>query len=428
MVSDLFIPFIPIKFHLQMPRNKFALNIKNMYNFYMNILHVISSRGWGGAENSAAYLAKTQIEHGNNAYFFIHSLNRKLITVLNSVNVPYFPALDPERKNVFAVKKIIGVCRRHKIDVIHTHLATGCYLGVIAGNRLGIPVISRINTYCGYPYYASAGRLLFISDDLKNYFAKDYFQSERFLNYKPGFIENIVNGLFNFKFNRPGLNEIISKSGKAYDTLPDKFSDYNKKVEGYEGFFNIGITGRLTVEKGQQYLIEALDLLKEETETGGGIPALAGKPVMLHIVGSGKNEKNLLKTVVGKKLQNSVKFWGYQSDVGQFINMFDIAVSYTTKEVFGLNNVEYMLMKKPCISADSGGMPELYGDTNILAEPDNPYAIKEALKKYADDPELMKKESKKGYERAMRLFNAEKIYNDTMKEYESAKKYNNFKK
>ena len=238
----------------------------------MNILHVISSRGWGGAENSAAYLAKTQIEHGNNAYFFIHSLNRKLIKVLSSVNAPYFSTLDPERKNVFAVKKIINVCRRHKIDIIHTHLATGCYLGVIAGNRLGIPALA------------------------------------------------------------------------------------------------------------------------------------------------------------GKKLQNSVKFWGYQSDVRPFINMFDIAVSYTTKEIFGLNNVEYMLIKKPCVSANSGGMPELYGDTGILVEPDNPYALKEALKKYANDPELMKQEAGKGYERAICLFNAEKIYNDTIKEYESVKKYNDFKK
>ena len=125
----------------------------------------------------------------------------------------------------------------------------------------------------------------------------------------------------------------------------------------------------------------------------------------------------LLKMTSDKKLQDSVKLWGYQSDVRPFINMFDIAVSYTTKEVFGLNNVEYMLMKKPCISADSGGMPELYGDTCILVEPDNPYALKEALKKYANDPELMRREAKKGYERAMRLFNPEKIYNDTMKEY-----------
>ena len=32
----------------------------------------------------------------------------------------------------------------------------------------------------------------------------------------------------------------------------------------------------------------------------------------------------------------------------------------------------------------------------------------------------MKKESEKGYERAIRLFNAEKIYNDVMKEYDLA--------
>ncbi|MCL6119757.1 MAG: glycosyltransferase family 4 protein [Deltaproteobacteria bacterium] len=397
----------------------------------MNILHIISSRGWGGAENSAAYLAKTQIEHGNNAYFFIHSFNGKLKNVLNSVNVPYFSAVDPERKNVFAIKKIIDVCRQYKIDLIHTHLATGCYLGVIAGKRLGIPVISRINTYCGYPYYALADRMLFISDDLKNYFLEDYFRTEPFLNYKPGFIENLVNGLFGFKFNRPDLDDIISKSGKAYDTIPDKFSDYNKKTEGYEGFFNIGITGRLTVEKGQQYLIEAIELLRKESEIrrdgigseqgqGIGMPLLAGKPIMLHIVGSGKNEKNLLKQAADKKLQNSVKFWGYQSDVRPFINMFDIAVSYTTKEVFGLNNVEYMLMKKPCVSAYSGGMPELYGDTNILIEPNNPYALKEAFKKYANAPELMKLEAERGYERAAHLFSSEKIYNDTIKEYDLA--------
>jgi glycosyltransferase involved in cell wall biosynthesis len=397
----------------------------------MNILHIISSRGWGGAENSAAYLAKTQIEHGNNAYFFIHSFNGKLKNVLNSVNVPYFSAVDPERKNVFAIKKIIDVCRQYKIDLIHTHLATGCYLGVIAGKRLGIPVISRINTYCGYPYYALADRMLFISDDLKNYFIEDYFRTEPFLNYKPGFIENLVNGLFGFKFNRPDLDDIISKSGKAYDTIPDKFSDYNKKTEGYEGFFNIGITGRLTVEKGQQYLIEAIELLRKESEIrrdgigseqgqGIGMPLLAGKPIMLHIVGSGKNEKNLLKQAADKKLQNSVKFWGYQSDVRPFINMFDIAVSYTTKEVFGLNNVEYMLMKKPCVSAYSGGMPELYGDTNILIEPNNPYALKEAFKKYANAPELMKLEAERGYERAAHLFSSEKIYNDTIKEYDLA--------
>jgi glycosyltransferase involved in cell wall biosynthesis len=380
----------------------------------MNILHIISSRGWGGAENSAAYLAKTQIEHGNKAYFFIHSFNYKLIDKLKSLAVPYFTIPDPERKNIFAVKKIIGICRKYDINLINTHLATGCYLGVIAGNYLKIPVASRINVYCGYPYYALANRLLFVAGDIKNYFIEDYFRTEEFLNYKPDIPERIINGLFRFKFKGRGIDEIVRKSGIIYDTLPDNFSDYKGTAEGFGNFFNIGITGRITKEKGQQYLVEALELLLKES------PFLAGKPIMLHIVGSGKNEKNLKKMAADKKLRDNVKFWGYKGDVRPFVNMFDIAVSYTTREPFGINNIEYMLMKKPAVFAKGGGTPEIYGDTNISAEPDNPAALKEAIKKYAGSPELMSQEAEKGYRRAVSLFNSNKIYNDTMAEYDLA--------
>jgi len=382
----------------------------------MNILHIISSRGWGGAENSAAYLAKAQIEHGDNAYFFIHTFNYKLKGKLKSLDVPYFTIPDPERKNIFAIREIIKICAEKKIDIIHTHLATACYLGVIAGNYLKIPAVARINTYCGYPYYAMADRLLFAANDIKQYFLDDYFKSPSFLNYKPGLAERIVNGLFGFTFKLPDLSIITSKSGKTNENVPLNFADCHETVKGYEGFFNIGITGRVTKEKGQHHLIEAIDLLLKES------PFLAGKPIMMHIVGSGRNEKNLKKAVLHKRIQNSVKFWGYQKDVSPFINMFDIAISYTTKEVFGLNNIEYMLMKKPCISANSGGMPELYGDTNVLVEPDNPSALKEAIKKYAADPELMKQEGEKGCQRAAAMFNTDKIYNDTMNEYKLALK------
>jgi glycosyltransferase involved in cell wall biosynthesis len=75
-------------------------------------------------------------------------------------------------------------------------------------------------------------------------------------------------------------------------------------------------------------------------------------------------------------------------------------------------------MKKPCVAVRNGGTPEIFGDTGILTEPKNPGALKEAIKKYANDPELMNREAEKGRERAVRLFNSEKIYNDKMKEDE----------
>lgn len=43
----------------------------------MKILHIISSRGWGGAENAAVYLAKKQIEKGHKAFFLYTTLTKK---------------------------------------------------------------------------------------------------------------------------------------------------------------------------------------------------------------------------------------------------------------------------------------------------------------------------------------------------------------
>ncbi|MCL4497660.1 MAG: glycosyltransferase [Deltaproteobacteria bacterium] len=135
----------------------------------MKILHIIASRGWGGAENFDVYLAKKQIEREHSAYLFIHSFNEKLKNILQDNNVPLYSIFNPERKNIFAINKIIKICRINNIDVIHTHLGTGNCLGVIVGNFLKIPVVSKINIFSGYPCYAQADALCFDSSAVKDY-------------------------------------------------------------------------------------------------------------------------------------------------------------------------------------------------------------------------------------------------------------------
>lgn len=76
----------------------------------MKILHIIASRGWGGAENFDVYLAKKQIEREHSAYLFIHSFNEKLKNILQDNNVPLYSIFNPERKNIFAINKIIKIC------------------------------------------------------------------------------------------------------------------------------------------------------------------------------------------------------------------------------------------------------------------------------------------------------------------------------
>ncbi len=368
----------------------------------MKILHIISSRGWGGAENSGAYLAKKQIESGYAAFFFIHSLNRKEKNILKENGVPYFSIFDPERKNIFAIKKIINICKKEHIDIIHTHLATANYLGVVAGNYLNIPVVSTIDIFSGFPYYALADNLCFVSNAVKEYFLK-YFSSKDYQSYKPSFIEKAVNAAFKLNYKILDYKEISNKLDIAYTRVNEsRFIGFKDRLKELEKFFNIGITGRVTEQKGQFYFIEAADLLLKSAKE-----LKIKKPLMFHIVGNGKDEKKLKKIVEKIGIARNFKFWGYQSDVRIFVNTFDIAVSCSLNEPFGINNIEYMFMKKPCVATTSGGIPEVFGNTNMLITPQNSEKLKEALKTYINNPALMASEAERGYNRASELFKAE---------------------
>jgi glycosyltransferase involved in cell wall biosynthesis len=428
----------------------------------MKILHIISSRGWGGAENSAVYLAKKQIDKGHKVFFFIHSLNKKMIFLLNNYNVPYYSIFDPERKNIFAVKKIINICEAENIDVIHTHLGTGNYLGVLAGNFLKIPVLSTLNIFSGYPYYAMADRLSCVSLAVKDYFV-NYFSSEEYKRYTPDYIERIINKIFKLKYDTEDIKKIIGKIVVNYEKIEEagfinydinhginntnlscgganiknnintdvnseSYNSYinngngiknnvnnceNENLDKFKNFLNIGITGRVTEQKGQIYFVKAAELLLKSS-----LKSLHNKQLMFHIVGSGDDEKKLKNIVNKMGIAYNFKFWGYQIDVRKFINIFDIAVSCSLNEPFGINNIEYMFMKKPCIATNTGGIPEVYGDTNIIVPPKDPIKLKEAIEMYIKNPDIMEREALRGFERANRLFKADISVNRIIDIYE----------
>jgi len=390
----------------------------------MKILHIISSRGWGGAENSAIYLAKKQIEKGHKSVFFIHSLNKKMRFLLENNGVPYYSIFDPERKNIFAIKRTIDICKKENIDIIHTHLGTGNYVGVLAGNYLNIPILSTINIFSGYPYYALADKLCFSSAALKDYFIK-YFSTGEYKNYKPAYTERIINHIFRFKYSPKGIGEIEGKMDIAFERIDEnRFIDYSHTANvnddetfynRFKNFFNIGITGRVTEQKGQIYFVKAAELLLKEKNSD---VLRHSKPLMFHIVGSGNDEKKLKKMVRKIGTYGSFIFWGYQSDVRKFVSMFDIAVSCSLNEPLGINNLEYMFMKKPCIATNAGGIPEVYGDTNIIIPPKDEVRLKEAVETYIASPKYMKEEALKGFERAGRLFRSDISVDKVISMYE----------
>ncbi len=67
-------------------------------------------------------------------------------------------------------------------------------------------------------------------------------------------------------------------------------------------------------------------------------------------------------------------------------------------------------MKKPCIATNTGGIPEVYGDTNILIPPNDPFKLKE-------NENFKNEQALKGFERAKSLFSSDINFKSVMDVY-----------
>jgi glycosyltransferase involved in cell wall biosynthesis len=124
-----------------------------------------------------------------------------------------------------------------------------------------------------------------------------------------------------------------------------------QEVGGYFSSSIIGYVGRLSIEKGVTYLIDALAMLKVKQAE-----------VHLLIVGEGKQRAKLQAQVESLGLRQAVKFLGERGDARQIIGALDLLVLPSLTE--GLPNVvlEAFAYKTPVVATAVGGVPELVKD------------------------------------------------------------------
>lgn len=135
------------------------------------------------------------------------------------------------------------------------------------------------------------------------------------------------------------MNELLIASGK----------------EKQKNKFVIGVIGRISKEKGHEYLIKALTQLTEID-------------YKCLIVGDGPLRKTLEEQVENGGLKDRVVFLGYQKNVGMFMQEMDVIVVPSINETFGITIVEAFALKKLVIASGTGGIPEIvkHGETGLL--------------------------------------------------------------
>jgi len=166
--------------------------------------------------------------------------------------------------------------------------------------------------------------------------------------------------------------------------------------------------GQLVEQKAQHYLIEAINKLRMDN----GKWRIKGD-FELVIIGKGEREKELKELVKKYKLEDKIRFLGWQDNPFYWLQNSDVFVLTSRWE--GMPNVliEAMACKCPVISFDCPSGPneiiDKPGENGVLLEVGDVEGLSESIANVLNDEEYGEKLSKNAYKRALD-FDVEKIY------------------
>ena len=382
-------------------------------------------------------LADTLRAHGNDVFFFgmKHPLNYPCPQDKYFVDYIDFVEANSNRNIVNAVqvvtRSIYSVHARRKIsqllddlkpDIahfqnIHAHLTPSIMFEL---KKRGIPIVWTLHDYkiiCPNTTFLSHGEICERCKKTKFYnVAIHKCKKNSYLASTVACLESYAHRFLDvYKM----VNKLIAPSkflmnkfiefGFAKDKLvnlpyllnPDQF-----KPTFVEGDYCI-FSGRLSEEKGVMTLLKAMKLANR---------------AKLLVVGDGRLRKEFEDFVVVNKVDN-VSFVGYKSgnELASLIgNAMFCVVPSEWYENYAFSAMEAMMMGKPIVATNIGGLPELVEDgiNGFLVEPRNHVELGEKIKALAGDEKARKTMGKHSVEKAKSTFDPESHYRRLFSIYE----------
>lgn len=116
-------------------------------------------------------------------------------------------------------------------------------------------------------------------------------------------------------------------------------------------------------------------------------------------------------------LSDTFIFAGHTGDVASAYRSGDIIVLSSISEAFPYSVVEAMMVSKPVIATDVGGIKEALGGSGIVVNPRHPESLSQAIIKLIENPELRTSMGEEARERALNYFTLERVLGLYLKSY-----------
>jgi glycosyltransferase involved in cell wall biosynthesis len=359
----------------------------------MKILQICSARQFGGGERHLADLANGLARRGHDVFVAVIPAS-PLLAELSAVpkrNIVELPMRNS--LNVASALKLARFVRRHEIEIVHAHVARDYPLAALATRRAGARLV--LTRHVLFPLnrihkltLRRTARVIAVSHAVAvGLRAQGIFDANKIIC--------IHNGIDVDRFVR----------GRE-DTAGDE--------QGTDKKLRVGMIGHLAPIKGPEDFIHAAAIvcgLRNDVEF-----IIAGEDKSR----DGGHRRDLGKLIDELGLNQRVRLIGWVDDVAKLLPTFDLFVSPSRSEPFGLSIVEAMAGGVPVIASMSEGAREIIDDnqTGRLVPIGNTEAMATAICELLSDRKGRDRLSQNSQRVVRERFSLERMVVETEKVYE----------
>ncbi len=375
----------------------------------IKVLQVIPKHGYGGAETGCYDIAHYLAEKDCGSP--IATSGGELLKFVKKDKVKIF-RLPVHSKNpiliIFNTIILSILILINNIKIVHARSrapAWACYLSCLITRR------NFVTTFHGTYNF---------ENNLKKFYNSIMLRSKLTIA-GSNFIFNHINENYSEYLNRKKKLRVIFRginidyyNQKNISIL--KQEKIKKEWELSQNKFTILMPGRLTYWKGQEKLIEALNILVEDYNNSNFQAVVLGSDQ-----GRKVYKKKLIDLVQRYRLSQKIKFIDHCKEMPLAYSLADVVVSASIEpEAFGRVSVEAQAMGKPIIASNLGGSKEtiLKGKSGFLYKHDDARQLAKTLNAVIElDQDTLNSIGNEGRKNITKKFDVEAMCDSTLREY-----------
>jgi glycosyltransferase involved in cell wall biosynthesis len=364
----------------------------------MTILHVSAVKNWGGGENhieTLCYELKQSNPEANNIVLCVK--DKPFHDRLKQTNIVFETAPLGHNLDFRFSFKIITLCKKHKVDVIHIHDPSAIVLTIIADKLSKLPpfIFSKKTSFpikdkklTLYKYnYPKIKKIFCVSDETRRICEKSIYDKDKLITIYHG-------------------TSLLNKSSETPYLLRDQFKiDPSKKI--------IGNIGNHIRAKNLETFVETVNYIiniKKRTDF-----------YFVQIGTFTDRTENLTNKIKELNLENHIVFLGYTPNASNFIPQFDAFLMTSQSEGIPEVLFESFYHKIPVVSTNVGGIPEIIEDdiNGLLTPKHSPELLSKKIIHLFENESLIEQFTSISYEKLMKDFLASTMAKRMLQEYQN---------